>query len=166
MRSIPILLAATIALALPGAVRAQSLTPEQAVGYLTIGIEVGSMAALSDYQFVWEQPSPQTFTGTGAGAQGQLQVEVSVVPRTDCIYDIRTFATIDGSTIYDEQGSYDFSNITGMSLTSPNTARISGQNYCTATDPAICQADIQLGVATTSAAFDKVYSDFRRDVCN
>ena len=160
-----LIIALLLLLPIPGFAAAATLSPEEAVAYLIVGIQVGKHSESAGFGWDWQESSPGVFTGS-ATSQGQaVDVTVSVTAASDCAYVIATHVTVDSRPPYDARGTYDFSKITGISLTGPVTATIAGSDFCTSQDDGVCDAKVQLAVPTDQATLDAVYGDFRKETC-
>lgn len=161
----PSFLALLLSLPLAGAATAASLTPEQAAAFLLVGIQVGQQTSLSGAEFAWEEKSPGQFSGAGTSNGHALQLNVDVVGTAPCVYDFDTRVTIDANPVLNAKATYDFSKITGMTLTGPDTAEIAGSDYCTSDTEGVCTPELSLSVPTDEATFNGVYQDFRAASC-
>ena len=160
-----LIIALLLLLPIPGLAAAATLTPEEAVAFLLVGIQVGKHSEIAGMGFDWQESPPGVFAGTAKREGLAVDLAISVTAASDCAYVIATHVTVDSRPPYDARGTYDFSKITGISLTGPVTATIAGSDFCTSQDDGVCDAKVQLAVPTDQATLDAVYGDFRKETC-
>ena len=160
-----LIIAVLLLLPIPGLAAAATLTPEEAVAFLLVGIQVGKHSEIAGMGFDWQESPPGVFAGTAKREGLAVDLAISVTAASDCAYVIATHITVETKPPYDAKQTIDFSKITGMSLTSPDTVAITGSDFCTSQDEDVCDTAGRLAVPTDQATFDAVYGDFRKETC-